>query len=83
MQLYETLVKYVVNISVRTVLQTRQQLGWTYHGSAYCQLIREANQVKRLEWARTYINDDFENVIYGPMRGLCSSRRTVKSATGN
>ncbi len=64
MQLYETLVKYAVNTSVRTVLQTRQQLGWTYRGSAYCQLIREANQVKRLEWARTYINDDFENVIW-------------------
>ena len=39
-------------------------LGWTFRGSAYCQLIRDANKRKRLEWARQYASDDFEDVIW-------------------
>ena len=27
-------------------------LGWVYRGSAYCQLIRNVNKQKRLEWPR-------------------------------
>ncbi len=37
------------------ILRGRRQLGWTYRGSAYCQLIRQANKVKRLEWARAHL----------------------------
>jgi transposase len=29
-------------ISLRTILRCRSPLGWTYRGSAYCQLIRDA-----------------------------------------
>lgn len=39
-------------------------LGWTRHGTAYCQLIRPANRVKRLEWARENLGEIFENVIW-------------------
>ena len=39
-------------------------MGWTFRGSAYCQLIREANKQKRLEWALKHYTDDFENVIF-------------------
>ena len=45
----------------------RSQLRWTYHGSAYCQLIREGNKVKRLEWAQRYLMEGsagFRDVIF-------------------
>lgn len=51
-------------VSLRTVLRGRRSLGWTFRGAAYCQLIRDANKVKRLEWAREHIEDDFEDVVW-------------------
>ena len=39
-------------LSLHTVLRSRNKLGWTFRGSAYCQLIRDVNKLKRLEWAR-------------------------------
>jgi hypothetical protein len=42
-------------------------LGWTFCGSSYYQLIREANKQKRLEWAREYLGEastGFEDVIW-------------------
>ena len=54
-------------ISISTILRCRRKLGWTYRGSAYCQLIREGNKVKRLAWAHEYIHEaetGFNNVIY-------------------
>ena len=50
-QLHQLLVSKGFNISLRTVLRCRTQLGWTLHGSAYCQLIREVNKAKWLQWA--------------------------------
>ena len=32
------------SVSESTVLQCRTMLGWTWRGSAYCQLIREGNK---------------------------------------
>ena len=52
------------NISLRTVLRCRTSLGWTFRGSAYCQLIRDANKVKCREWAIQHVDDDFEDVIW-------------------
>ena len=63
-QLQEMLVHNGISISLRTVLRCRQQLGWTFRGSAYCQLIREQNKQKRLEWALKHRTDDFNNVIF-------------------
>ena len=56
-------------LSIRTVLRCRQALGWTFRGSAYCQIIREANKVKRCEWATANINEaldtnGFDDVIW-------------------
>ena len=45
----------------------RQQLGWTYRQSPYCQHIRDGNKVKRLEWAKKYIEEGsngFRNIIF-------------------
>ena len=46
-------------ISLRTILQCRTALGWTFCGSAYCQLIREANKTKRLAWAQQHLHSSF------------------------
>ena len=62
-QLHALLVSHGCSISRRTVLRCRVQLGWTFRGSAYCQLIREANKAKRLQWAQQYIRDNFNNVV--------------------
>ena len=55
-QLYALLKHNNIDVSLRTILWCRTQLGWTFRGSAYCQLIREANKEKRLLWARENIN---------------------------
>ena len=63
-QLHVLLVHLGYSLSLRTILRCRSTLGWTFRGSAYCQLIREANRVKRLEWARKYKDDDFADVVF-------------------
>jgi len=63
-QLHAFLVDHGYRFSLRMILRCRTSLGWTFRGSAYCQLIREENKVKRLQWARTHVNDDFENVVW-------------------
>ena len=45
-------------------MQNRIELGWIYQGSAYCQLIRDVNKVKRKLWAQTYLHDNFDDVIW-------------------
>ena len=49
-QIHQMLLEHGINISFRTILRCRTLLGWTFHGSTYCQLIREAIKTKRLEW---------------------------------
>ena len=68
-QLHQLLISRGYNISKRTVLRCRTSLGWTFRGSAYCQLIREANKVKRLNFAQKYIEEatsatGFEDVVW-------------------
>ena len=53
-QLQEILKSEGYSLSLSTVLRCRKSLGWTFRGSAYCQMIREANKAKRLEWAVKY-----------------------------
>ena len=43
-QLGHSLAKEGHTISKSTILRARRSLGWTYRGSSYCQLIREANR---------------------------------------
>ena len=66
-QLHTLPVSRGYRISLRTILQCRTSLGWTFRGSSYCQLIRTQNKEKRLVWAqryRTYKDEDFEEVIF-------------------
>ena len=55
-----------IGISLTTVKRYRRELGWTFHGSRCCQMIREPNKVKRLEWCVQHMqeNDDLEDVIW-------------------
>ena len=43
-QLHRMLSERGYAISLRTILRCRTTLGWTFRGSAYCQLIRDANK---------------------------------------
>lgn len=63
-QLYHLLKARGHPLSLRTILRCRSALGWTFRGSAYCQLIREPNKVKRLNWAKENIGDTFDNVVW-------------------
>ena len=63
-QLHHLLTSKGYNLSIDTILRCRSSLGWTFRGSAYCQLIRDVNKLKRYDWAVQYKNDDFDNVIY-------------------
>ncbi len=53
-----------ISISLATILRARKCLGWTFRGSAYCQLIRDVNKVKRRDWANANLHDSFDDVIW-------------------
>ena len=63
-QLHHLLVENGIEISLKTVLRCCTTLGWTFRGSAYCQLIRDANKVKRLQWSEEHKDDNFDDVIW-------------------
>ena len=66
-QMHKMLTEKGIDISIATILRCRKQLGWTFRGSAYCQLIRNVNKLKRLEWAKLHLNeaeDGFADVVW-------------------
>ena len=63
-QLRTFFLQHGLEISIRTILRGRKQLGCSHCGSAYCQLLREPNKVKRKDWALKYLHDDFQNVVW-------------------
>ena len=63
-QLHALLLRHGHTMTLRTVLRCRAALGWTFRGSAYCQLIRQQNKEKRLQWAQEHLSDGFDNVIW-------------------
>ena len=63
-QLHHLLNDCGYSVSLRTILRCRTSLGWTFRGSAYCQLIREPNKEKRLMWATNHIQETFDDVIF-------------------
>ena len=66
-QLHRLLTEKGIRISISTILCARKELGWTFQGSAYCQLIRNANKLKQVAWAEQYLDeaeDGFEDVIW-------------------
>ena len=63
-QIQSILASYGVYISLATITRARHQMGWIYRGSAYCQLIRDVNRQKRLEFAMAYLHDNFDDAIF-------------------
>ena len=51
-------------VSLTTILHNCQQLGLIYCNLAYCQLIRNENKQKQLEWARANLSNNFDDVIW-------------------
>lgn len=53
-------------LSSSYIRKLRSSLGWTYKKTSYCQLVRDANKPKRLEWAQQQIarNETFDDVIF-------------------
>ena len=53
-------------VSLSTIKRYRKEMGWVCTRPHYCQLIREANKLKRKEWCQKQIDnkEDFENVIF-------------------
>lgn len=58
--------EFNVTVSTSTVNRFRQKLGWTQHGTRYCQLIRDVNKDKRVEWCEQMLENDerFDVSIY-------------------
>ncbi|KAL5503365.1 hypothetical protein EMCRGX_G010301 [Ephydatia muelleri] len=50
-------------ISLRTILRCRSTLGWIFRGSAYCQLIRDANKIKNVQLCVKHLHDSFNDVV--------------------
>ena len=65
-QLHGLLLSHGYNLLLQTIFRCRTALGWTFRGSAYCQLIRvrEENKQKRLAFVEEYKDDGFEDAIY-------------------
>ena len=65
-QIQKRLAKRGVMIHSSTVRRHRKEQGWTLQNTRYCQMIREANKAKRLEFAQRVINtgDTLDNVVF-------------------
>ena len=53
-----------ISMSRCTILKGCRSLDWSHRGSAYCQLIRDVNKQKCLEWALAHRSDTFHDVIW-------------------
>ena len=69
-----------VQYSIRTIGRLRNDLGWTYTTAKYCQAIRDANKMKRLDWCnkRMEEKEDFHDAIF---TDECSLSATGGSAS--
>ena len=63
-QLVRILEERGYKVSKTTIVRARRILGWTFHGSRYCQLIRSVNKEKRLQWAVKNRDNSFEDVVW-------------------
>ena len=65
-QIKKKLAKHGVAVSSSTVRRSRKQQGWTLQRTRYCQLIRDANKIKQLEYTQRVLEsgDTFHNVIF-------------------
>ena len=67
-----------MQFSLRTIKRARYKIRWRKSGPRYCQIVREVNRVKRLEFARKCAaeNEKFENVIFTDESSIWLSRHS-------
>ena len=58
------LVQSGYTMTLQMVLRCHSALGWTFRGSVYCQVVRQENKGKRLEWAQQHRNNDLADIIW-------------------
>lgn len=68
-------------ISTSYIRKLRRNLGWTCKRTKYCQLVRDVNKVKRLEWAREKIanSETFDDVIFSDEASFEVQRCTTRT----
>ena len=59
-QIQKKLAKRGIVVHSSTVRRSRKKQGWTLQHTAYCQLIRDVNKVKRLEYAQNIMESGDE-----------------------
>ena len=62
-QLHIHLTSLGYTLNLQTILCCRTSLGWTFRGSAYCQLMQDVKKQKRLDLARDHRSDSFADMI--------------------
>ena len=61
----QKLEKHGITVSSSMVRQSHKEQGWTLQQTTYCQLIRDTNQVKRLEFAQHFLESNtFHHMIF-------------------
>ena len=65
-ELQDELLNHGYPASKSTVALTRQSMGWTSKATRYCQLIRTANKIKRVEFCKDLLDsgETFDNVLF-------------------
>ena len=54
-----------ISVSVSSLHRWRQELGWTTKGTKYCQMVKEVNVEKRLDWAKENCEDiNLDNLVF-------------------
>ena len=55
-----------LNISLTTIKRAQKEKGWVSTQPHYCQLLREANKIKRVEWCKQQMDskEQFKDVIF-------------------
>ena len=75
-----------VTASRSSVARARQRMGWSARATRYCQLIREANKTKRVDFCQTLLrtHESFSDVIFTDesMIQLKPAHRKVYHKTG-
>jgi len=74
-QIQKRLAKRGVLVHSSTVWRYRKEQGWTLHNTRYCQMIREANKVKRLElsdqhWRRKTKDEGRKTKVLSPLNSF-------------
>ena len=68
-------------IPLSTLRRARRKLGWVHTGTRYCQLIRDANRPKRLEFAQRCLAnaDTFDDVVWSDESSIKIERHAKKA----